>query len=45
MSERKIHKLPDGEPVIPFEDADNMIEADNPYKIDPKTPITTAEEI
>ena len=45
MSERKIHKLPNGEPVIPFEDADNINEQHNPYNIDPKIPITNSEEI
>jgi len=43
---KEIHKLPDGEIVIPFGDADKLQPlADNPYKINPLNPITPSEEI
>ena len=42
---KEIHKLPDGEIVIPFEDADKLPPKDNPYQINPDNPITPSEEI
>tara|TARA_A100001388_G_scaffold109824_1_gene80672 strand:+ start:143 stop:295 length:153 start_codon:yes stop_codon:yes gene_type:complete len=42
---KEIHKLPSGELVIPFDDADKLQPQDNPYQINPYNPITPSEEI
>lgn len=42
---KEIHKLPNGEIVIPFEDANKLLPQDNPYQISPINPITVSEEI
>ena len=42
---KEIHRLPDGELVIPFEDANKLQPYDNPYIINPENPITPSEEI
>lgn len=45
MNEREVHRLPDGELVVPFSQEDKISDVDNPYKIDPSTSVTTTEEI
>lgn len=42
---KEIHRLPDGEVVVPFDDANKLPPSQNPYIINPENPITPSEEI
>lgn len=42
---KEIHKLPDGEVVVPFDDANKLPPNYNPYIINPENSITPSEEI
>ena len=42
---KEIHKLPDGEIIIPFDDAKKLPPELNPYEINPFNPITPSEDI